>query len=39
MKTRLPVAAITRLREHKVTENKKAYDRKKENRKWKKERG
>ena len=34
MKARLPIAAILRLREHKVTENKKAYNRKKEKAVW-----
>ena len=38
MKARLPVAAIIRLREHKVTDNKKAYNRKKEKKEWKHER-
>jgi hypothetical protein len=28
MKARMPVAGIVRLRQHKVTKNKKAYDRK-----------
>ena len=36
MKARLPVAAIIRLREHKVTKNKKAYNRK--DKEWKRER-
>jgi hypothetical protein len=34
MKARLPIMAIIRLQEHKVTKNKKAYNRK--NKEWKK---